>query len=211
MDKIILASSSPRRQALLKQINIPFEVIKSDIDENVTDEVSPYDLVKIISTRKVISAIEHLQKNAILSDEPDDDEDITVIISADTIVSCKGKVFGKPKNDEEAFKMLKLLQGNHHSVYTGMAVAFKKNDSMEIKNIVDNAIVFMKDLTDDEIISYIKTKEPFDKAGAYAIQEKGAVLIEKIEGDYYTIVGLPIVKLYNLLREHNIKLNENWF
>lgn len=210
MDKIILASSSPRRKELLEMLNIPFTIIKTDIDESIGDEVSPYDMVKIISTRKAMSVVEKLKSELNISNDSSDEEDTTVVISADTIVCCKGIVLGKPKNSEDAYKMLKYLQGKHHSVYTGMTVAFKNKDGITIKNIVDNTIVFMRALTDDEIWAYIKTNEPFDKAGAYGIQEKGSLLVEKIEGDYFTIVGLPVVKLYAALKEYGIDLTKMW-
>jgi len=211
MDKIILASTSPRRKALLEQINIPFTVVKNIIDEKIEDEVSPYDLVKILSARKAMSVVERLRDCLDISDLQDiDSSDRTIVIAADTVVYFKGLILGKPKTDQEAFNMLKKLQNNHHSVYTGMTIAIKKADNIELKYIVDNTIVFMRKLSDNEIWTYIKTGEPFDKAGAYAIQNNGALLIEKIEGDYYTIVGLPLVKLYQALKESGVDITENW-
>jgi len=211
MDRIILASTSPRRKALLEQINIPFTVVRNIIDEKIEDEVSPYDLVKILSTRKAMGVVERLRDCLDISDLQDiDSNDRTIVIAADTVISFKGLILGKPKTDQEAFDMLKKLQNNHHSVYTGMTIAIKKADNIELKNIVDNTIVFMRKLSDNEIWTYIKTGEPFDKAGAYAIQDSGALLIEKIEGDYYTIVGLPLVKLYQALKESGIDITQNW-
>lgn len=208
MERIILASASPRRQALLKQICIPFEIIESEADENIDDEVSPYDLVKILSMRKAMNVIDKLKKN---DNEFLKDLGITIIIAADTIVTFKGQVLGKPKDETDAFNMLKKLQGKHHSVYTGMTIVFKQNENIKFKTIIDNTIVFIRQLSDDDIKKYIKTNEPFDKAGAYAIQEKGSLLVEKIEGDYYTVVGLPLTKLYMALKDFGIDLTDKWF
>lgn len=199
MERIILASNSPRRQALMEQAGIPFEQLSISIDESLDDEVSPYDLVKLISTKKAVSAMQGLK------DKNLPEGDVTVIISADTIISQNGMVIGKPESEQHAFDMLKKLQGNHHSVYTGLTVIFKEHDGFAVKNIVDTTNVFMRSLKDDEIWDYIKTGEPFDKAGGYAIQEKGALLIEKIEGDYYTVVGLPLIKLYTALKNYGLK------
>lgn len=205
MKQIFLASASPRRKALLEQVCIPFEVIECNIDEDIDDEVSPYDLVKILSTRKVMNAIEKLKVENKFAEN-----DTSIIVSADTIVSFKGKILGKPHDSKTAFDMIKKLQGNEHSVYTGMTIAFKKGNSIELKNVVSNTIVYMRTLMDDEILEYINTGEPLDKAGAYAIQGKGSMFIEKIEGDYYTVVGLPLFKLFSILKEHGINLNEIW-
>ncbi len=196
MKKIVLASASERRQRLLRQVGIPFEVLVTKVDETVDSEVSPFDLAKILSERKAMAANEMLTEPAL-------------IIGADTVVSIHGKVFSKPKDDQEAFQMLHQLQGEHHSVYTGVTIINKNDDSFEVKSIVDTTIVFMSKLTDDEIWHYIETKEPFNKAGGYAIQDLGALFIEKIVGDYYTVVGLPLVKVYGILHEYGYNMFEH--
>ncbi len=205
MERIILASNSPRRQALMNLACIPFEQIDVDIDENVEDEVSPFDLVKIISARKAMSVFKQLSNETMPEGSP-----CTIIVSADTIISLNGLIMGKPQTEQDAFDMLKKLQNKCHSVYTGMTIVFKEWDGFTVKHIVDTTSVFMRALPDDEIWAYVKTGEPFDKAGAYAIQEKGALLIEKIEGDYYTIVGLPLIKLYTTLKNYGVNLTEKW-
>ena len=199
MEKIILASGSQRRKMLLTQAGIPFEVIPSEYDESedMNSEVSPYDLVKTISTKKAVAVSENLNEPAI-------------IISGDTVVSITGKIMGKPKTGEEAYKMLSLLQGKTHSVYTGSTIIKKGAEGFELRNIVDTTKVTMRRLTDDEIWSYIRTGEPFDKAGGYAIQERGSLLISSIEGDYYNVVGLPLVKVYGVLTQMGVKLHTMW-
>lgn len=199
MEKIILASSSPRRSMLLRQAGIPFEVVASNYDESLSlaEEISPYDLVKLISTEKAMRVCETMN-------EP------CIIIAADTIVSYLGKVMGKPSGPQEAYTMLNTLKGKSHSVYTGVTIIRKTDNGMELKNIVDTTKVNMRKLTEEEISHYIGTGEPFDKAGAYAIQEKGLLLIESIEGDYYNVVGLPLVKVYQALKDFGIDLTRVW-
>ena len=199
MEKIILASNSPRRRALLAQAGIPFEAVAANINEDIefNHEISPYDMVKIISTKKAMEVCARAEASAI-------------IIAADTVVSIAGKVFGKPKSEAHAFEMLKLLQGKLHSVYTGVTVVAKSDSGIELKTFVDNTSVKIRELSDNEIWAYIKTGEPFDKAGAYAIQEKGSLLVDGIEGDYFTVVGLPLVKLFLVLRDFGVNLEHFW-
>jgi len=199
MEKIILASESPRRQALLMQAGIDFTIMPSYIDEEaVMDaEVSPYDTVKTLAAKKAMHVCEQLCEPAL-------------IIAADTVVSLQGRVMGKPADADSAFRMLKLLQGKSHSVYTGVSLIQKKEDGLVCKSIVDNTSVTMRTLTDEEIRAYIRTGEPFDKAGAYAIQERGSLLIERITGDYNTVVGLPLVKVYLALRAFGVDLPNLW-
>lgn len=197
MKKVILASGSPRRKILLEQAGIPFEMIKSDLKEVIDAEISPYDLVKSISSRKALRVSEMITDEAI-------------IIGADTVVAIHGKVLGKPKCKEEAVDMLKSLQGKKHSVYTGVTIINKHAEGLELKYIIDNTNVYMRKLTQDEILDYVQTGEPDDKAGAYAIQGKGAVLIERIEGNYDTVVGLPLVKVYLALREWGLRVEDMW-
>lgn len=199
--KIVLASGSERRKMILEQAGIPFEPITSDVDEEseFNSEVSPYDLVKIISLKKAMSVCEKV-------DEP------CIVIAADTIISSHGKIYGKPKDKNSAYDTLKALQGKDHLVYTGVTLIDKKEDGSELSTstIVDTTKVVMRKLTEREIWDYIETNEPFDKAGSYAIQEKGMLLIESIEGDYYSVVGLPLVKVYDKLKEFGVDLSKFW-
>lgn len=180
MKKIILASASPRRSQILEGLNIPFEKRVSSIDEDRFIEKDPIKMVKTLSYEKA--------KSAILSEDED-----AVIIGADTIVVYNNKILGKPNNEEEAFYYLEILSGNIHFVYTGISMIHPKSGIEYIDYCKTK--VFMRDYKKHEIMAYIKTREPVDKAGAYAIQGFGAALINKIDGDYYNVIGLPISKL----------------
>lgn len=172
---IILASQSPRRQELLKLITNDFEIKVSNVDETLPSGISPKDAVLYLSKIKA---------------EPfKNDRDI--IIGADTVVALDGKILGKPKNDENAREMLKFLSGKAHSVFTGVTLI--KGDITRSFSVETKVKFF--DLTDEEIDEYIKTGEPADKAGAYGIQGYGSLLVEKIDGDYFNVVGLPVSKL----------------
>ncbi|MBQ6553891.1 MAG: septum formation protein Maf [Firmicutes bacterium] len=190
--KYILASGSPRRQALLKQIDMEFEVITADVDESYKDGTAPDEIVAILSRRKGLAVYERIKDS--LKDE-------TVIISADTLVALDNKVLGKPKDEDEAFEMLSALSGRSHFVYTGVTLIYHSKNGIKDMTFTDGAEVFFRDLDENEIKDYIATGEPMDKAGAYGIQERGAVLAEKIHGDFYTIVGLPIVRVVTGIRE----------
>ena len=172
---IILASQSPRRQELLKLITNDFEIKVSNVDETLPSGISPKDAVLYLSKIKAEPV-----KN-----------DSDIIIGADTVVALDGKILGKPKNDENAREMLKFLSGKAHSVFTGVTLI--KGDITRSFSVETKVKFF--DLTDEEIDEYIKTGEPADKAGAYGIQGYGSLLVEKIDGDYFNVVGLPVSKL----------------
>ncbi len=180
--KLILASGSPRRKELLALLNIPFEVVVSNFDERIDQDKKLEDEIKRLSFGKAKSVFE---KN----------ED-AVVIGADTIVTIDNKVLGKPKDQEDAKRMLTLLSNNVHTVITGVTIMSKD----KTETFASSSKVYFDQLTDDEIKEYILTKEPMDKAGAYAIQGIGSKFIKKIEGDYYSIVGLPINQIYQKLR-----------
>lgn len=183
--KIILASGSPRRSDLLKQIGLDFEVITSDINESTYSNLSPNDIVLDLALRKAEAVFD--------GNLPSQD---TLIIAADTIVAIDDIILGKPNDKEHAFNMLKSLSNKMHQVYTGVAMYYYLNNKLIIENFADMANVCFRNLSDEEIREYIDTNEPLDKAGAYGIQGKGAVLVDHIDGDFYTIVGLPIAKVY---------------
>jgi len=180
--KLILASQSPRRQELLKLFHIPFTVQVCDIDETMDKKRSAYDEVARISRKKAMAA----------SREADD-----VVIAADTIVVCNGEVLGKPKDAEDAYRMLKLLSGRDHQVMTGMTV-LQGQKTITCTEVTD---IHFRELTDKEIWRYIETKEPMDKAGAYGIQGGAALFAEKMVGDYYNVMGLPVCRLWQMLQE----------
>lgn len=183
---IFLASSSPRRRKLLKQLGIKFKSFSVNLDEKINGGEKPVDMVMRLSVEKM-----NLARIKINSG---------IIITADTIVVLNNKIIGKPTNKKEAVKYLKLLSGKQHTVFTGFAV-------MNIpanKIIVDyeKTEVKFRKLKDDEITDYVQTGSPLDKAGAYGIQDDfGAVFVEKINGCYYNVVGLPLTKLYQALRK----------
>ncbi|RKD27980.1 septum formation protein [Caminicella sporogenes DSM 14501] len=186
MNKIILASSSPRRREILKNIGLKFDIVKADIEEKVRTDEKPEQIVMALAFEKAINIANKIEKDFI-------------IIAADTIV-YKDRVLGKPKNFEEAYEMLKLLEDDIHYVYTGIAVIKAGSH----KKVVDfeKTKVKIKKLTDEKIKRYIETGEVWDKAGAYAIQGFGSLIVEWIEGDYFNVVGLPISKLDKILHEH---------
>lgn len=185
--EIILASSSPRRRELLRQIGVEFKVIPAEIEEDNGNEKgkSPIEVVKNNALLKAQKVAEMFSNSN------------SLIISADTIVVLDGKIIGKPKDEKDAINILKKLRGKYHYVFTGLAV-FETPQNRFLVSAVKSKVK-MRDYSDEEIERYVATGEPMDKAGAYGIQGKGALLVEKIEGDYYNIVGLPLVRLYNLL------------
>lgn len=184
--KIILASASPRRKELLEQIGITFDIVPSRKEEIVAGE-NPADIVKELSYQKAM-------------DIADNTEDGSIIIGADTMVAIGNELLGKPKNKDHAFKMLKDLQSNTHQVYTGVTVVHKSADELSWFTFYEKTDVIMYAMTDEEIENYISTGEPLDKAGAYGIQGMGAAYIQRIEGDYNNVVGLPIAKLYQEMK-----------
>lgn len=196
MSRFFLASGSPRRRSLLEQIGLEFEVIESNADETYNEKTEPDTLVKILSERKAEAVFNKL-KNSF---------DDFAVIGSDTVVVHKNKILGKPENKSEAFNMLKLLQNDCHHVHTGISVIYKNGNDVQTKSISNSTKVFMCSLSDKKIIDYIETGEPMDKAGSYAIQGKGALFIEKIEGDYYTVVGMSLSGLYSLLNNMNIHI-----
>lgn len=192
MKKIVLASASPRRTEILDTLKIPYMVRISNLNEDNYTDNNPIELVKTLANEKA--------RDVIKKHETD-----IVIIAADTIVCCDNIVLGKPHNTEKAMEYLKLLKGKTHSVYTGIAII----DTATNISYIDycETKVTMRKYSDAEIISYINTKEPYDKAGAYAIQGIGAALVSGISGDYSNVVGLPISKLIEGFK----KLNMDFF
>ncbi len=188
MKKIILASQSPRRKELLKLLNLEYDVIPSDCDENIAYE-SPEELVENLSKLK---AGDVLEKNRLTD---------CLVVGADTIVVFEEKVLGKPADADEAFEMLSKLSGNRHIVYTGVTII--DSDTKKTVSFHEKTDVYMYDVSEKEIKDYIDTKDPFDKAGGYGVQSKGAFLVRAVDGDFYTVVGLPVARLYHELKKFN--------
>ncbi|MEG6568967.1 Maf family protein [Thermoanaerobacterium thermosaccharolyticum] len=189
--KIVLASNSPRRREILSNIGLDFDVIPSNIAEE-TKEEEPENIVMDLSRKKALCVAEKL----------DDD---SIVIGADTVVVIDGEILGKPKDKGEAFSMLRKLSGKWHKVYTGVSVVSLRN--RKLINDYESTDVYIKNLSDDMILNYIEKGECLDKAGSYAIQGYGSLIVERINGDYFNVVGLPISKLYDIfLNEFNINL-----
>lgn len=188
---IILASASPRRKEILENASVKFEVMASCIEELTLDGESPCQMVMRLAFEKGMD-IASRQKN-------------DLIISADTIVVIDNTVLGKPENEIEARKMITSLSGRTHQVITGISLINLDNNKKIIDYVISN--VKFKNLSEEDINDYIRTKESLDKAGAYGIQGYGALLVDEIQGDYFNIVGLPISRLSDLLKKHfNINL-----
>jgi len=205
MEQIILASNSPRRKLLLEKLGLPFEIKVSGVDEDADDlrGLTPSELVKVLSEKKARVVLE--------AEKAEADAERVVIIGADTIVVLDDKIIGKPEDARDAFDILNSLQGRTHTVYTGVTlIRVESGKTAEVRHIIDSADVTMRDLTNEEISAYISTGEPFDKAGAYGVQEKGMLLVEKINGDYNTVVGLPVVKVYQALIELGFDVTKVW-
>jgi len=190
MRKIILASASPRRKELLEKIGLKFEVEPSNYAEDMHSRLSPDKLARAISLEKA-RAVARKHKNAI-------------VIAADTFIVFRGKIMGKPNTEAEARKMLMALRGKSHSVITGFTILDTEENKVLTKSV--ETVIHIKKLTPEEIDGYVKSKEPLDKAGAYAIQGLGSVIVERIEGDYFNVMGLPLSALAESLKEFGIHI-----
>lgn len=189
MEKIVLASASPRRRELLEQIGIKFDIVVSNEPEDEIDKsLSPENYTSELALMKACNVAKKLTGTK---------RKDSLIIAADTVVYSDGKILGKPKDSDDAFRILKSLSGKAHEVYTGICV-MRLTDGYATSKSIKTTVKF-KELTDKTIKAYIKTGEPADKAGAYGIQGRGAVLVEEIYGDYFNVVGLPLSALYDVL------------
>jgi septum formation protein len=184
---VILASKSPRRYELLSMLGYNVKTIVSDVDEDAITADTPSLLA---------SKLAHAKALAVANDVGETD---LPIIAADTLVEINGEILGKPKSEADARRMLKMLSGEPHYVHTGISVIM---NGKEI-NLTDSAKVFFREIDQDELDAYIESKEPFDKAGAYGIQGKAGAFVERIEGDFYSIMGLPICAVTKALKELN--------
>lgn len=185
MRPILLASQSPRRKELMQLLPWPFEVYTKEVEEQIDMQLAPEVNVQSLAEQKAMAVAE------CYSDR--------LVIGADTIVCYEGKIMGKPKDQEDAKQILRLLSGNTHQVYTGVAIVCKETQTKV--TFYQSTHVTMQDLSDSEIEEYLLTNESHDKAGAYAIQGYGARYISGIEGDYYNVVGLPVHAVYSKLKE----------
>lgn len=189
--QIILASASPRRKELLSAIGLEFEVMTADIDENIDDEEFSFELIEALALRKARFIADRIEFPAL-------------VIGSDTVVVVGKKILGKPKDQQDAFNMIKELSGNEHRVVSAIAVIDSQTD-MTIQDSVSTFVEF-RELSDEEILAYINTKEPFDKAGAYAIQGLAGMFVRSIKGCYFNIVGISVFKLAEMLNQFGVKI-----
>lgn len=204
MYRIILATESPRRKEIMKQMGLCFETVPSLVKEDIKEE-NPSKLVEALASLKAGEVALRLRN----------EQDDLIIIGADTIVYHNGKVLGKPKDRDDAVRMLKDISGDVHDVYTGVSIIIRRNNNGGKWDEEDERIVFnvktrvaVQPLTLDEIDDYVDSGEPFDKAGAYAIQGRFGIYIKEIYGDYYNIVGFPIAKIYEELKARGINIKK---
>ena len=185
---LILASGSPRRRQLLEQIGLTFVVRSSDVDESVSPGLTPAQVVESLSARKG----EAVAAEAVPGD---------LVLSADTVVALDGAILGKPRDRAEAEAMLTALSGRTHQVYTGVTLL---QDGRRLTEHEVTAVTF-RPLSPEEIAAYVSTGEPMDKAGAYGIQGLGALLVERLEGDYFNVMGLPLCRLGQMLAQFGVR------
>ena len=191
MQELVLASKSPRRQALLKLLQLPFRILTAETGEDFEPSRSPKEIVTELAMRK---------GKAVCNLYPAETAD-KLVLAADTIVVLDGDVLNKPNDENHAFEMLSKLQGRTHEVFTGFALMRGK----EVVTEFERTAVTFAPMSADEIRTYIRTAKPLDKAGAYGIQDDfGACFIERIEGCYYNVVGLPLAKLYKALKQFDV-------
>lgn len=182
--RLILASASPRRKELLKDIEIPFDVIPSCVDEILNENIKIEKAIEQLAYEKAYDVFQH-HKDA-------------VVLGCDTMVCVNGKALGKPSNLKEAKMMLQMLSGQTHQVMSGVAILSSKGCDVfhEITNVT------FYDIEETELLRYLDSEEPYDKAGAYGIQGKGKLFVKEIQGDYFNVVGLPITRVYRMLLQH---------
>lgn len=192
MNKIILASASPRRRELLSQIGLEFEVRPGNMEE-ITKSRIPSQMVLELSEGKAMNVFERLSE---------EEQGTFIVIGADTVVAFGDQIMGKPENRRQAAEMLSCLQGNIHQVYTGVTLVRKKEAEKEFSRVsfFEKTSVTMYPMSREEIEAYVDTGEPMDKAGAYGIQGRCAAFIKEIRGDYNNVVGLPTGRLYQEIK-----------
>lgn len=187
MENFILASASPRRRELFELADLSFKVVPSQVEEVITKEI-PEEIVEELATQKAEDVWEQTGRKE-------------VVVGADTIVAYKNEILGKPQNEEDAFRMLSMLSGQTHQVYTGVCVI--RNGKKH--TFFEKTDVSFYQLEEEEIRHYIATKEPMDKAGSYGIQGKASVFIKEIKGDYYNVVGFPIARFLQEMKQETGK------
>lgn len=194
MEPIILASSSPRRQEILKMLDIPFQVILPNIDETLTSSVDTEDIPELLAREKVSAVIHSLPSQ----------KEIQWVLGADTVIVKNGRIFGKPQSADEAAEFLKEFQGSTHTVITAV-VLYNGKQKSTTSRVAKTKVTFAP-MTDDEIQWYLESGEWHGAAGGYRIQSLASIFIEKIEGSQSCVTGLPIHELYDMLKEQNYSI-----
>ncbi len=194
MEPIILASSSPRRQEILKMLDIPFQVILPNIDETLTSSVDTEDIPELLAREKVSAVIHSLPSQ----------QEIQWVLGADTVIVKNGRIFGKPQSADEAAEFLKEFQGSTHTVITAV-VLYNGKQKSTTSRVAKTKVTFTP-MTDDEIQWYLESGEWHGAAGGYRIQSLASIFIEKIEGSQSCVTGLPIHELYDMLKEQNYSI-----
>lgn len=194
MEPIILASSSPRRQEILKMLDIPFQVILPNIDETLTSSVDTEDIPELLAREKVSAVIHSLPSQ----------QEIQWVLGADTVIVKNGRIFGKPQSADEAAESLKEFQGGSHTVITAV-VLYNGKQKSTTSRVAKTKVTFAP-MTDDEIQWYLESGEWHGAAGGYRIQSLASIFIEKIEGSQSCVTGLPIHELYDMLKEQNYSI-----
>ncbi|MCI9531323.1 MAG: septum formation protein Maf [Lachnospiraceae bacterium] len=209
---LILASASPRRKELLQQVGAAFEVCPSQGEETITTQ-DPAQAVMELSRQKAAEVAKRLG-NPPAQDSPKPhpcrhggrDNRGTIVLGADTLVAFAGKILGKPKGQEEAKSMLRMLSGNTHSVFTGVTLCINREGQEDVQSFYEETEVTLYPMTERQIAGYVATGEPMDKAGSYGIQGRFAVHIQGIRGDYNNVVGLPVARIYQELMKSGIEI-----
>lgn len=196
--KIYLASASPRRRELLERLGISFAVVPAQGEEHITED-SPQDVVVELARQKAGEIYEKLM-------EAKTGEEDVLVIGADTVVCCDGVILGKPGSAKDAERMLRRLSGRTHQVYTGVALWMRERGEPVRHSFYEKTDVTMYELPESDIVAYVSSGEPMDKAGSYGIQGTGAVFVRSIAGDYNNVVGLPVARLYQELRQLGIEI-----
>ncbi|AHM67535.1 septum formation protein Maf [Paenibacillus polymyxa] len=192
--RIILASTSPRRKELLAYLRLPFEVVPSHADESTPESWTPQQIVETLAARKAEAVVRTAAQS----------QEAGLVIGSDTIVVLEDSVLGKPADHADAVRMLTALQGRTHRVYTGVACIHTGTGKMLVRHLQTE--VTMKPLSQEQIVAYVNTGEPSDKAGSYGIQGMGATLVESIQGCYFNVVGLPLSLLSDMLSDFGVNV-----
>ena len=218
MRKVILASASPRRKELLRQVGVDFETLPA-VGEEITTKEDPAEAVQELALQKASEAASRLgilarpEAGAALMGKDlaqllagGEGREEFLVLGADTVVACGGAILGKPRDEADAVSMLTRLSGRTHSVFTGVALIYGKDGGTECHTFYEETKVTMYPMSTAEIAAYVATGEPMDKAGAYGIQGKCAIYIEKIQGDYNNVVGLPVARIYQEMKKLGIAI-----